>query len=74
MHKNDEGPSKENPHLLIILALLATGVNFVYWPPLQKLLSSNANLKDGVSLFVVSFGLNPVLTIVIKIIRYSTKI
>ena len=42
--------------LLIILALLTTDVNFAYWPLMQFLFSPNANLKDGVCKFVVSFA------------------
>ena len=43
-------------HMLIISALLTTGVIFDYWPLLQFLLSPNAYLKDGVWYFVVSFA------------------
>ena len=43
-------------HLIIILALLTTDVNFAYWSLLQFLLSSNAYLKDGVCKFVVIFA------------------
>ena len=43
-------------HMLIILALLTTGVIFAYWPLLQFLLSPKAYLKDGVWNFVVSFA------------------
>ena len=61
-------------HMLIILALLTTDVNFAYWPLLQFMLSPNAYLKDGVCKFVVSFALDPVLVIAIVIVRYYTKI
>ena len=42
--------------MLIISALLTTGVIFANWPHLQFLLSPNAYLKDGVWNFVVSFA------------------
>ena len=43
-------------HMVITLALLTTDVIFAYWPHLQLLLSQNADLKDGVWNFVVSFA------------------
>ena len=54
MQKEDERPPNEN-HMLIILALLTTGVIFAYWPLLQLFLSQNAYLKNCVCKFVVSF-------------------
>ena len=60
-------------HMLIILALLTTGVIFAYWPLLQFLLSPKAYLKDGVCNFVVSFAKDPVLVIAIEIDRHRTK-
>ena len=54
-------------HMLIILTLLSTDVNFVYWHLLQLLFSPNAYLKDGACKFVVSFAFDPVLVIAIKI-------
>ena len=38
-----------------------------YWPLLQLLFSPNAYLKDGACKFVVSFAIDPVLVIAIKI-------
>ena len=43
-------------HMLIISALLTTGVSFADRPLLQFLLSPNAYLKDGVWNFVASFA------------------
>ena len=42
MHEEDERPQTKT-HMLIILALLTTGVIFGYWPLLQFLLSQNAS-------------------------------
>ena len=60
-------------HMLIIFALLTTDVIFAYWPLLQFLLSPTAYLKDCVWNSVVSFALDPVLAIAIKIDRHCTK-
>ena len=56
-------------HMLILLAILTTGVNFVCWPLLQFLLSPNAYLKEGKCKFVVSFAQDHVLVIAIEIVQ-----
>ena len=48
MHEEDVRPPNEY-HMLIILVLLTTDVNFAYWPLLQFLLSQNAYLKERAS-------------------------
>ena len=55
MHEDDVRPPNENSHAYH-LALLTTDVIFAYWPLPQFLISPNANLKDGVCKFVVSFA------------------
>ena len=69
MRKEDERSPNEK-HMLLILAISTTDVNFAYWPLLQFLLSPNADLKDGVCNFVVLFTYDPVLVIGIEIVWY----
>ena len=57
-------------HMLIILGILTTDVNFACSPLLQFLLSPNADLKDGVYNFAVLFTYDPVLVIGIEIVWY----
>ena len=61
-------------HILITSALLTTGVIFAYWPLLQFLLSPDANLKDDVWKFVVSFALDPIFIIAIEIDWHCTQV
>ena len=60
-------------HMLIILALLTRDVIFAYWPLLQFLLSPNAYLTDDVSKFVVSFALDPVLIVHLKLFDIAQR-
>ena len=72
MHEDDVRPPNEKSHAYHF-SINFNGVNFAYLPLLQFLLSPNAYLKDGVCIFMVSFGYDPVLVIAIEILRYCTK-
>ena len=69
MHEEDVIPPNKNSHAYNS-SITYNRCDFYL---LQFLLSPNAYLKDSVCKFVVSFDLDPVLVIAIKIVRHCTK-